>query len=209
MRRSGLGFALLLAAVPALSCLSCATGKASRMGGVPEVERKANVVDYSSEGKLWFVGVNARVSRMSGPQEMLPLQLVITNKTAGPARLTREGFVLETPDGKRLPVIGYAQFNDEYSRDRADISAGADYVERFTGRFPSPPFTWRELEFFPPRNTSTVPREEIETRDGELVHGYIYFARPSDEYVFPEGKYKLLFTPAPGEETFIVELFPF
>ena len=206
MHRSGACWGMVLAA--SLIC-GCATGKASRMGGPPDVERKSSVVDYSSEGRLWFIGVNARVSRMSGPQELLPLQAVIVNKNAGPTTLTREGFVLETPDGKRLPVISYEQFEDEYRRDRADVAAGEDYVDRFTTRFHSPPFTWRELEFFPPRNGAVAPREEIEIRDGELVHGYLYFARPDEGYVFPEGKYKLLFTPAGSDETLLVELFPF
>ena len=206
MHRSGTSCVIVLAAA---AICGCATGKASRMGGPPEVERKANVVDYSSEGRLWFIGVNARVSRMAGPQELLPLQVVIVNKNAGPTSLIREGFVLETPDGKRLPVISYDQFEDEYRRDRADVAAGEDYVDRFTTRFPQPPFTWRELEFFPPRNSAVAPREEMEVREGELVHGYLYFARPDESYVFPRDKYKLLFSPAGSDETLVVELFPF
>jgi len=206
MQRSSRFCVMLLAAA---AICGCATGKASRLGGPPPVERKTNVVDYSSEGRLWFIGLDARVSRMSGPKELLPLQAVIVNKNAGTTRLTREGFVLETPDGKRLPVISYDQFDKEYSRDRADAAAGQDYVDRFTTRFPQPPFTWRELEFFPLRNTAVVPREEMEIREGELVHGYLYFSRPDASYVFPQGKYKLLFSPAGGEETLVVELFPF
>jgi hypothetical protein len=116
MHRSGTCCVMLMLLAGAAIC-GCATGKASRMGGPPPVERKTNVVDYSSEGRLWFIGLNARVSRMSGPKELLPLQAVIVNKNAGPTRLTREGFVLETPDGKRLPVISYDQFDKEYSRD--------------------------------------------------------------------------------------------
>jgi hypothetical protein len=189
------------------AAVACATGKSARLP--QELQRKANVVDYSSEGKLWFVGVNARVSRMTGPVPILPLQVLLVDKNAGPATISREGFVLEAPDGTLLPVISYRQFDDEYRRDRADLKAGEEYIERFNGRFPSPPFTWRDLEFFPPRNSAVVPREKIDTRNGELIHGYIYFGAPSEDYVFPEGKYKLLFRPAPGDETLVVELFPF
>lgn len=189
--------------------LACATGKSSRLDAPQELQRKSSVVDYSSEGKLWFIGVNARVSRMTGPQDILPLQLVLVNKNAGPATIGREGFVLEVPDGTRLPVISYRQFDDEYERDRADLRIGEEYAERFSGRFPAPPFTWRDLEFFPPRNSAVVPREKIDTRNGELIQGYVYFGEPTPDYEFPAGKYRLLFHPSPGDETFVVELFPF
>ena len=191
------------------AALACATGKSERLATPQELKRKANVVDYSSEGKQWFIGVNARVSRMTGPQEILPLQLLVVNKNAGPATITREGIVLETPSGTLLPVISYRQFDDDYDRDRADLKAGEEYEERFNGRFPEPPFTWRDLEFFPPRNSAIVPREKIDTRNGELIHGYVYFGEPAPGQAFAQGRYKLLFKPAPGDETFVVELFPF
>ncbi len=190
-------------------CIACAVSKQESSDTPQQTVRKAGVTDYSSEGKLWFLGVGARASRMIGPQQMLPLNLVLVNKNAGRATISRESLVLETPDRKFLPVVSYAQFKQDYRRDRSDRLAGEDYIQRFTGRFSSPPYIWRELEFFPLRNSSVVPRDSIETRDGELVYGYVYFAIPSNGYEFPPGKYKLLFTPRPGDETFVVEIFPF
>ena len=59
------------------------------------------------------------------------------------------------------------------------------------------------------RNSSTVPRDSFDARQMDLVYGYIYFGKPSSDYEFPEGKYKLLFKPAPGDETYVVDIFPF
>jgi hypothetical protein len=197
---------LLLASICMLG-VACVRGKTTALPQEPT--RKPGVVDYSTEGKLWFVGVSARVSRMSGPSDFLPLNLVLVDKNAGTVTIGRESFVLETPDGVRLPVISYDYFKDDYRNDRSDRRIGEDYVERFTGRFPQPPFTWRELEFFPIRNSGIVPRDSIQTREGELLWGFVYFAKPSEDYVFPEGMYKLLFTPLPDGPTFVVELFPY
>jgi len=190
--------------------LSCAKGKSSRMSQPKETTRKASVTDYTTEGKMWFIGASIRASRMAGPtRSMIPVNLVIVNKDAGPNKISREGLVLETSDGTLLPVVSYGQFEREYRDDRSDQRAGIEWIERHTGRYPDPPFTWLELEFFPLRNTSVSPRDTIDTRGRELLHGYVYFGKPSEDYEFPEGKYKLLFTPQPGPDTFVVELFPF
>jgi hypothetical protein len=189
--------------------LSCARGKSSRMNQ-PETVRKANVTDYANEGKQWYIGASIRASRMAGPtRDMIPMNMVFVNKSAGNQKISRESLVLETPDGTLLPVVSYEQFEADYRDDRADQRAGVEWIERHTGRFPDPPFTWLQLDFFPVRNTMVNPRDTIDTRGRELVHGYVYFGKPSDDYEFPEGKYRLLFSPQPGPDTFILELFPF
>jgi len=203
--RRWLGVAL----VPALLTAACATGKSSRTGAEEPLVRKASVTDFYNEGTVWYVGVSVRASRLSGPQNMLPLNLFIANKKGGVSTLDRESFVLELPDGTRLPVVSYDQFKDEYQRDRVDYRAGEEFVERHTGRFSEPPFTWRPLDFFPLRNSPTIPRDEVPIREREAVHGFIYFAAPSSDFRFPEGKYRLLVTPRPGDVTLVVEMFPF
>jgi hypothetical protein len=190
--------------------LSCAKGKSSRMSQPKETTRKASVTDYTTEGKTWFIGASIRASRMAGPtRSMIPVNMIIVNKDAGPNKINRESLVLETSDGTLLPVVSYEQYERDYRDDRSDQLAGIEWIERHTGRYPDPPFTWLELEFFPLRNTSVSPRDTIDTRGRELLHGYVYFGKPSEDYEFPEGKYKLLFTPQPGPDTFVVELFPF
>ena len=190
--------------------LSCAKGKSSRMSQPKETTRKASVTDYTTEGKMWYIGASIRASRMAGPtRSMIPVNMIIVNKDAGPNKISRESLVLETSDGTLLPVVSYEQYERDYRDDRSDQLAGIEWIERHTGRYPDPPFTWLELEFFPLRNTSVSPRDTIDTRGRELLHGYVYFGKPSEDYEFPEGKYKLLFTPQPGPDTFVVELFPF
>lgn len=190
--------------------LSCAKGKSSRMSQPKETIRKASVTDYTTEGKTWFIGASIRASRMAGPtRSMIPVNMIIVNKDAGPKKISRESLVLETSDGTLLPMVSYEQYERDYRDDRSDQLAGIEWIERHTGRYPDPPFTWLELEFFPLRNTSVSPRDTIDTRGRELLHGYVYFGKPSEDYEFPEGKYKLLFTPQPGPDTFVVELFPF
>ena len=190
--------------------LACAKGKSSRMSQPKETTRKASVTDYTTEGKTWYIGASIRASRMAGPtRSMIPVNMIIVNKDAGSNKISRESLVLETSDGTLLPVVSYEQYERDYRDDRSDQLAGIEWIERHTGRYPDPPFTWLELEFFPLRNTSVSPRDTIDTRGRELVHGYVYFGKPSEDYEFPEGKYKLLFTPQPGPDTFVVELFPF
>jgi hypothetical protein len=188
---------------------ACVTGKRSELRTAQEPQRKPGVTDFSNEGKLWFIGVSVRAARLAGPQEMLPLNLVLVNKTAGQATVSRESFSVETPDGTSLPVVTYREFEQDYRRDRSDLRAGEEYIQRFTQRFSAPPFTWRELEFFPLRNSATVARASLDTRSSELLHGYLYFRAPSDDYRFPEGKYKLLFQPRPADDIFVVEIFPY
>jgi hypothetical protein len=204
-RRIRLGAVALLAALP----LACVTGKSSKRAVPRETVRKPNVTDYASEGKIWFIGVDSRASRMTGPAEMLPVNLVLVNKHAGIMTLGRESFVLETPDGTSLPGVSYDQFKTEYRRDRQDLRIGEPYVERHRGRFHEPPFTWKELEFFPARNSGVVPRETNDMRTGDVVYGHVYFAAPSADFRFPEGKYRLLFRPHRSDVTYVVELFPF
>jgi hypothetical protein len=190
--------------------LGCATGKSSRLQQPQETTRKANVTDYASEGKTWYIGASVRASRMAGPtRSMIPVNLIIVNKNAVPSKVSRESLVLETPDGTLLPVVTYEQFESDYRDDRADLNAGVEWIERHAGRFPDPPFTWMDLDFFPIRNTSVNPRDTIDVRARYLVHGYVYFGKPSEDYEFPAGKYKLLFTPSPGTDTIVLELFPF
>jgi hypothetical protein len=204
-RRLAIGAVVLLLA----ASVGCVTGRQSSLATQQRAVRRSGVTDFSSEGGSWFIGVSVRAARLAGPQEMLPLNLVLVNKKAGNADVGRESFALETPDGRQLPVVSYDEFEREYRRDRSDVRAGEEYVERFTQRFSAPPYTWRRLEFFPPRNSPTVPRDSIGTRNGELLHGYLYFRAPAGELQFPQGEYRLLFRPFPGGETFVVELFPF
>lgn len=197
--------------VPALALLglSCATGRDSELKQPQDLSRKPGVTDYADEGKLWYVGVSVRAARLSGPGEMLPLNVVLVDKDAGEAEITRESFTLETPDRTLLPVVGYGEFQRGYRRDRADQLAGEEYVERHAQVFSQPPFTWRRLDFFPLRNSRTTSRDSIETRRGELLHGYLYFAAPALGETFSEGKYKLLFRPSSAEAPIVVEFYPF
>lgn len=168
-----------------------------------------SVTSFFNEGKAWFFGVDVRSARLSGPQDFLPMQVMIVTRGSNPDLLTRESFVLEIPGGKLLPLVSYSEFRAGYRRSRADLRIGAEFLENLTTRFSTPPFTWLPMDFYPPKNSPTVPRSRIETRQGQLLYGYLYFRRPDPDEPWPFGLYKLLFRSSASDDTYVVDLYPF
>lgn len=204
MTRVGLCIGLLLLAVACVSRSStpAKTGRAAR-----------GATAFYVDGDAWFLGVDVRAARVSpdGPEgEFLPLQLVITSAGAGTtARIGRESFVLETPAGELLPAIGSGEFHDAYSRGRVDVRLGLPFLESLLGRFPSPPYTWRAMDFYPQRNAAAAAREFLDLRPGEVAHGFLYFRRAAGSADWSRGRYRLLFTTLPADETLVIDLEPF
>jgi len=199
--RRGRANGLLIAAI----VVSCACSRVQSPTGHPGAARRGTTSFYD-EGRDWFIGVDARAAILRGKAEFLPLQVVLVDKKAGSAAVTRESFLLETPEGVQLPVVSWGEFRRDYRRDRADLRIGQEFVENLTTRFAAPPYSWRELEFFPPRNSATPPRDMLDLRRGDLAFGYLYFRVPSVAGSWSGGTYKLLVRPFPGDATYVVDV---
>jgi hypothetical protein len=168
---------------------------------------KFHATSYINEGKVFRFLVDVRAARLLGPTEILPLMVAFENKTQPLWTISRESFILELPDGTTLPLMSYEEYEADYNRERSDLRASQPFIEAMAGRYPQPPFIWLALDFFPVKHTGDFPREEIESRTGFLINGFIYFRLPS----VPEeqGRYKLLLKPQEHEETFVVDFEPY
>ena len=161
---------------------------------------------FTSDGTNFQWIVETRAARIAGPAEFLPLQLMIRNKDKADLTVPREGFVLERDDGTKLPLVSYREFEKGYPRHRVDLRTGVSFLESLNGRFPDPPFQHRSLDFYPLRESGTVPREEIVLRTGQIAIGFLYFRMPDPEELTRPGNYKVLFTPGGTEERYVLEV---
>ncbi len=105
-----------------------------------------------------------------------------------------------------MPVVAYREFADAYPRHRVDLRVGIHFLEAVNGRYPSPPFTKRNLDFYPLKESGTVPRDDIDLRAGEMAIGFVYFRLPNVESIDDSGRCRLLFTPGGEDEQYVIEL---
>ena len=161
---------------------------------------------YASNGEDFSLIVDTRASRVAERQEFLPLVVAFLNKSDERVAVFRESFVLETTDGTRLPAVAYTEFEENYARQNMDIRASRDFLDALNGRYPEPPFRYRELEFYPPRGSGTVPREDIDLGNGELAVGFIYFRLPHQDALDDYGNSRVLFTPGEDDTQYVIEL---
>ena len=145
---------------------------------------------FGSDGTNFEWIVETRAARIAGPAEFLPLQIMIRNKEKGDLTVLREGFVLEREDGTQLPLVPYREFEKSYPRHRVDLRTGVSFFETLNGRYPDPPFQHRSLDFYPLRESGTVPRDEIVLRTGQIAIGFIYFRMPDPDELPRPGMYK-------------------
>jgi hypothetical protein len=133
---------------------------------------------FFSEGGDVLLGADTRAaSNTPGNAELLPLLVVVLQRGKAPLSLTRESFQLFLADGTRLPAASAEEFWRDHRRARADRRLGGRFLESVFGRWPSPPWRWASLDFFPPRNGPT-PRDGLELRLSEGAFGYLYFRLP-------------------------------
>ena len=161
---------------------------------------------YINEGRVLHLIVDVRAARIGGHQDFLPLQIALLNRSKQDLVINRESFTLETPDRTLLPLASYEEFERDYPRHRVDLRIGRELIETLGGRYPAPPFKWRDLAFFPLRESGTVPRDEISLRQGEMAIGYVYF-RLAEPGALPDpGKCKLLLSPTSLDDEFVVDV---
>ena len=168
--------------------------------------RKFTGTAYTSSGDRFNLIVDTRASRVAERQEFLPLQIAFLNRSQERISVFRESFVLETSDRTRIPLVAYSEFIENYPRHRVDLRVGISFLEAINGRYPSPPFTKRNLEFFPLRESGDVPRDDIHVRQGEMAIGFIYFRLPNQESLDELGDCRLLFTPGGEDTQYVLEL---
>ena len=204
-RRAALQTCAIL--VSALILGGCGRGLEPTLAGTKN--GKFTGTAYISAGEDFTLIVDVQAARIAERQEFLPLHIAYLNKSDKRTLVRRESFILETTDGSTLPVVGYREFTKSYPRHRVDLRVARNFIESLNGRYPSPPFRRRGLEFFPLRESGDVPRDEIELSPGDLGVGFIYFRLPDDGLLDDLGGSRLLFTPtgdgANGEQ-FVIEL---
>ena len=185
------------------SCAARTTATGDMRGNPPPK------ISFFNEGKHLVIGVDVRAARLTGPSEFLPLQVLVENNGRRALRLLRESFVLERPDGTRLPVSTSEEIRRDYRRALADAHLGTVFIDTISGRFPEPPYHWQPLDFFPLRTESTVPRDAIDLRLADVTFGYIYFRQPNLAPRALKGTYKLFVTFGGSDATYIVDLIPY
>jgi len=198
-----------VAAFIVLSSLAAAgTGCARAMQPTDPESRytKFTGTAYASSGDRFSLIVDTQASRVAERQEFLPLQVAFLNVSNERIKIFRESFVLETSDRTRIPVVAYREFAKNYPRHRVDLRVGLHFLEAINGRYPSPPFTKRNLEFYPLRVSGVVPRDDISVRQGEMAIGFIYFRLADLESLDPLGNCRLLFTPGGEDTQYVLEL---
>lgn len=174
--------------------------------GLAEGQAKFAATSYINEGRRVHLIVDVRSSRLRGPDRWLAMQVAMLNVSDDEQAVTPESFVFETADRRSLPLASFEEFRDDYTRQRVDARVGNDFRESLLGRYPTPPYQWRALNFFPDRETGTPPRDRMVLRPGQMAVGWLYFSLPSEDMLGEDGRGKLLVRPSSGEETFVVDV---
>ncbi len=150
--------------------------------------------------------VDVRSAWVSDRQEFLPLLVAIRNKGKERIEFSKESFRLEGSGGTIIPLASNFEFERDYKRYRLDDRAGESFLETLNGRFPTPPFQKKMLEFYPPKESRIAPRDAQSIRQGEILVGYIYFRIPEEDFIGKDGRCKLLFRPKGHDNDYVLDL---
>lgn len=205
-RRTSRSVVALLGLAALLATSDCARRRLPRSPDEPSPTFTGT--SYFQEGDDLFLAVDMRAAMLGGTKDgYLPLLVAVVNKTGDFWELTRESFAVELPDGRLLPVASYEEWEDDYGRDRTDLRIGDAFLASLRSNYPEPPYSWIELEMFPPRASGAFPRDDLQIRKAQLAWGYLYFPVPED---LPAGgeRWELLFRPDGARETYSVDFAP-
>ena len=196
----------LLTAPLAMLLASCAT---SASGARQPGEFRKGQTSFFNEGSQLILGLDTRSSRITGPAEFLPVQVVVLNRQKATLGVDRESFSLVRPDGMQLPAASPQEWRRDYHRARADLRIGMPFLDNVFGRYPSPPFHWMSIDLFPEKVLGAIPRSGLDLRFSDGTFGYLYFRHPQEGKPAPAGVYKLLMRPRGSEETYVVDFIPY
>ena len=161
---------------------------------------------FVNPGEGFELIVDVRASWIAGRQDFLPLQLAVRNKVDERIEFTKESFRLEGSDGSIIPLASNFEFERDYRRYSVDNRAGRSFLETLNGRFPTPPFQKRMLEFYPAKGSRIPPRDEQGARKAEIVIGFVYFRIPDENFIAEDGRCKLLFRPKGHDNDYVLDL---
>jgi len=164
-----------------LVSIGCYQGRIIPSGEIDVPSLTFTDTSYISDGLELDLLVDTRIPMLSGPTEFMPLVVAVVKKNSEPWQINRESFVLELPDRTRLPVISHAEFISGYGRARTDLRIAKRFINILDSVYSAPPFFWRQLDFFPPQGSATVPREDLSLRQGQVAVGLLYFRLPESE----------------------------
>ena len=205
IRPAGLSRIALLGLTPLLAILaSGCVGYRHAPSGLGDGQAKFAKTSYINEGRVVHLIVDVRSPRLRGPSRWLGIQVAMLNVTKETLTLTPESFVLETPDRRTFPLASYEEFKRDYTKARLDNRVGEDFLESVRGRYPSPPYQKRPLEFFPPRDSGIPARDRIDLRPGQMGVGWIYFSLPEESPLDENGRADLLVRPPGEDETWVI-----
>lgn len=118
-RRAAVGLAVLT--LLALSASGCARETmVSTTPTGPALSPKLTPFMHFEDGNVAFVGVDGRAAQYVKEGEIFPLAIGLANRGMTPITFGREGFVLETSEGERYPLVTVEEFNRGYTRTGSD-----------------------------------------------------------------------------------------
>jgi len=206
MKKPSTGRVVLALLLLAGLLAGCAGRRPSGAGQSAKEQPTFSGTAFINPGEGFELIVDVRASWIAKRQDFLPLLIAVRNKVDERIEFTKESFRLEGSDGSIIPLASNFEFERDYRRYRIDYRAGESFLETLNGRFPTPPFRTRMLEFYPAKESRISPREEQSARQAEIIIGYIYFRIPDENFIAEDGKCKLLFRPKGHDNDYVLDL---
>jgi hypothetical protein len=160
----------------ALAAASCAAIKSGPAAGAPlGGSPKLNPTVFFEDGNVAFIGVDTRAAQYVKDGTLLPLGIGLANRSKGSLTFTRESFVLEDSEGRKVPLASYGEFQP-YTRAATDARLLDAFVEVVRARFGN--FAFTDLSFFPIKGGSATARDTLELGRTTWTVGNLYFPLP-------------------------------
>jgi len=195
--RVTLAISLVLLSLAATACII--GGKRERQLRPGELDYKLGPFTYLEEGKLVGLAVGTQAALYREKEKYMPLAIGLANKDAATLRLSRESFVLQDENGRRYPVVPYAEFKESYGPQTMDRTL-TTFIDIFISHFPN--FSRSSSNFFPDRAGGGLIIDSIEVPRWYYVIDLLYFPRPESGVV---GRRFELHVSSPGlpDEVFV------
>jgi hypothetical protein len=191
--------AVLVLAVLATGC-SVKEPIQTTPSGTAGLAQKLTPFLYFEDGAVLFVGVDTRAAQYVKQGTMFPLGIALANQSKTSLSFSRESFTLESPDGRKFPLVTVEEFNRDYNRSRSDVQMADSAIEALNARFGN--YIYAPREFYPMRGAGTTSQDSFEM--GRLFWTYFYVYFPIPENGFQGQELTLLVDAGGHDETFVV-----
>jgi len=176
-RQAAAGLAVL--ALLALSAGGCARETmVSTTPTGPALSPKLTPFMHFEDGNVAFVGVDGRAAQYVKKGEIFPLAIGLANRGMTPITFGREGFVLETADGERYPLVTVEEYNRGYTRSGSDDRLLDSAREAMNTRFATYSYVSRRL--FPVKGGGGTSTDNFELTRNIWTLFYVYFPIPEE-----------------------------